>query len=235
MKNVTVGIIGGTHGMGRWFATLLQKEGCKVHVWGRKTAMSIEDLVAPCNVIVVAVPISATASLIKQFGPLLREDMLLMDLTSLKKEPVELMAASTRAEVIGCHPLFGPALDDPAGQNVVLCPVRGGRWLPWLREILTKNGLVVIEKNPEEHDKMMAVVQALNHLNTITLGTAIAATGIPLSEINKFSTPIFRAKMEIVKKYSPKARNFTRTSSVKIPILIKCWNSTKKRWLISAV
>jgi prephenate dehydrogenase len=82
---------------------------------------------------------------------------------------------------------------------------------------------------------MMAVVQALNHLNTITLGTAIAATGIPLSEINKFSTPIFRAKMEIVKKYSPKARNFTRTSSVKIPILIKCWNSTKKRWLISAV
>jgi prephenate dehydrogenase len=47
---------------------------------------------------------------------------------------------------------------------------------------------------------MMAVVQALNHLNTITLGMTIAATGIPLSEINKFSTPIFRTKMEIVKK-----------------------------------
>ena len=200
MENVTVGIIGGTHGMGRWFACLLQKEGCEVFVWGRKTAMSIDDLVKLCNVIVIAVPISATASMIKRVGPLMREDALLMDLTSLKKEPVELMAANTRAEVIGCHPLFGPALTDAAGQNVVLCPARGSRWFSWLKRILKKNGLVVIKKNPEDHDRMMAVVQALNHLNTITLGMTIAATGIPLSEINKFSTPIFRTKMEIVKK-----------------------------------
>jgi prephenate dehydrogenase len=196
--------------------------------------MSIDDLVKLCNVIVIAVPISATASMIKRVGPMMREDALLMDLTSLKKEPVELMAANSRSEVIGCHPLFGPAQDDATGQNVVLCPARCSRWLPWLKGILEKNGLVVIEKNPEDHDRMMAVVQALNHLNTITLGMAIAATEIPLSEINKFSTPIFRTKMEIVKKYLPKTRNFTRTSLMKIQILIKCWNSTKKLWPISA-
>jgi prephenate dehydrogenase len=200
MKNVTAGIIGGTHGMGRWFASFLQKEGCVVHVWGRKTAMSIDELAGLCNVVVVAVPISATAAMIKKVGPLLREDMLLMDLTSLKKEPVELMEANTRAEVIGCHPLFGPTLTDAAGQNVVLCPIRRGRWLSWLKRILQKNGLAIIESNPEEHDKMMAIVQALNHFNTITLGRVIAETGIPLSAVNKFSTPLFRTKMEIVKK-----------------------------------
>jgi prephenate dehydrogenase len=60
--------------------------------------------------------------------------------------------------------------------------------------------LVVLETAPDEHDKMMAIVQALNHLNTIILGMVIAETDIPLAEINKFSTPIFKTKMEIIKK-----------------------------------
>jgi prephenate dehydrogenase len=123
-----------------------------------------------------------------------------MDLTSLKKEPVELMLANSRADVIGCHPLFGPPLKDVQGLNVVLCPARSGKWLVWLKNILDKNGLIVMEKTPEEHDKMMAIVQVLNHLNTISLGIVLADTGIPLAEINKFSTPIFQTKVEIIKK-----------------------------------
>jgi prephenate dehydrogenase len=200
MKKISVGIIGGTGGMGRWFADLLQKEGYPVLISSRKTAMSIADIAKRCQVVVVSVPISATARIIKQVGPMLTEDQLLMDLTSLKKEPVDLMLACSKADVIGCHPLFGPALADASGQNVVLCPARGNHWLPWLNNIWKKNGLVVLERTPEEHDALMAIVQALNHLNTISLGLAIAETGIELTEINKFSTPIFQTKIGIVKK-----------------------------------
>jgi prephenate dehydrogenase len=200
MKNATVGIIGGTGGMGHWFASLLTKEGCTVYVTGRKTALTAAQAADICNVIVIAVPIAVTSEVIQQIGPLLTEEKLLMDLTSLKKKPVEVMLASTRAEVIGCHPLFGPALDDAVGQNIVLCPVRGESWLFWLKNILKKNGLAILERTPDEHDKIMAVVQVLNHLNTITLGMTLAAADVPLSEIGKFSTPIFRTKMEIVKK-----------------------------------
>jgi len=57
-----------------------------------------------------------------------------------------------------------------------------------------------MEKTPEEHDEMMAIVQVLNHLNTISLGLVLAETGIPLPEINKFSTPIFQTKVESIKK-----------------------------------
>ena len=200
MKDITVGIIGGTGGMGRWFADLLQKEGYPVHVWGRKSAMDINELAALCNVIVIAAPISATAAMIERVGPLVPEGSLLMDLTSLKKEPVDLMMANSRADVIGCHPLFGPGVDDPTGENVILCPARGQRWLAWLRNVLEKNGLVVTEKTPGEHDKIMAIVQVLNHLNTISLGLALAGTGVSLEEISKCATPIFKTKLEIVKK-----------------------------------
>jgi len=200
MKKIKVGIIGGTKGMGRWFAHLLKNEGCTVHVCGRKTKLGINDLARLCNVIVVAVPISATADIIKQVGPLLAKDALLMDLTSLKREPVELMLKNSRAEVIGCHPLFGPQLKDASGQNVILCPARGKKWMGWLKGVFKKNKMNVLEATPEKHDKMMAIVQALNHLNTIILGMALAETNIPLEEISKFSTPIFKTKLEIIKK-----------------------------------
>ena len=200
MKTINVGIIGGTKGMGQWFAGLLQKENCTVHICGRKTALRINEMAKICNVVVVAVPISATADIIKQVGPLLAKDTLLMDLTSLKKEPVKLMLANSPAEVIGCHPLFGPDLTDVSGQNIVLYPARGNEWFPWIKNICEKNKLVVLETAPDEHDKMMAIVQALNHLNTIILGMALAETDIPLTEITKFSTPIFKTKLEIIKK-----------------------------------
>jgi prephenate dehydrogenase len=200
MKKIKVGIIGGTNGMGRWFAGLLKKEGCAVHVCGRKTKMGINDLARLCNVLVVAVPISSTSDIIKKVGPLLAKDKLLMDLTSLKKEPVKLMLANSSAEVVGCHPLFGPQLKDMSGQNVILCPARGKKWFSWLKSVFKKNKLAVWEETPEKHDKMMAVIQMLNHFNTISLGMALAKTNITCEELNKFSTPIFRIKLDIIRK-----------------------------------
>jgi prephenate dehydrogenase len=200
MKEISVGVIGGTHGMGEWFARLLRRQGYPVWVCGRKTRLGINDLVRRCNVIVVAVPISATAEVIRQVGPLLPEDKLLMDLTSLKKEPVGLMLAHSKAEVIGCHPLFGPRLHDVSGQNVILCPARGSRWRRWLKGVFKKGKLRVWECAPAKHDKMMAVVQGLTHFNTLALGLALANTDISFKDIHRFSTPIFRMKMEIIRK-----------------------------------
>jgi len=200
MKNITIGIIGGTNGMGRWLARLLGAQGFPVHVTGRKTPMTAGDVAGCCDVVVVSVPIAATAGVIAEVGPLLKKEQLLMDLTSLKKEPVALMLASSDAEVVGCHPLFGPSATQAAGHNIVLCRGRGNAWYDWMKHIFEKTGYTLLERTPDEHDRMMAIVQALNHFNTITLGMAIAETGIGLAEVNQFSTPIFKTKMEIVKK-----------------------------------
>lgn len=186
--------------MGRWFAGLLRKEGCSVYVCGRKTKMGIDDLARLCDVLVVAVPISVTSETIKKVGPLLTKDKLLMDLTSLKKEPVKMMLAHCRAEVVGCHPLFGPQLKNVSGQNVILCPARGKKWFAWLKSVFRRNKLAIRVETPEEHDKMMAVIQALNHFNTISLGIALAKTNIHYEELKRFSTPIFRTKLDIIRK-----------------------------------
>ncbi len=223
MKDITVGVIGGTRGMGRWFARLLHREGFKVYICGRKTKRTAADLVTTCNVIVVSVPIAATAGVISEVGPRMGVGSLLMDLTSLKKEPVELMLSCSSADVVGCHPLFGPSLKNIRGQNVVLCPARGRKWLLWLQNLFVRKGLNVLKRTPEEHDKMMSIVQAFNHLNTIEFALGLAATGIPLAEISVFSTPVFQSKVATVKKL------FTENPGLYTDIIIR--NTSKEKIL----
>jgi prephenate dehydrogenase len=200
MDKFSVGIIGGTGGIGRWFADFFRQEGHAVHVTGRTTGMDIPDLAMACQVIIVSVPIGVTAEVIRRVGPFLKEEALLMDLTSLKAEPVRAMLSSSSSEVLGLHPLFGPGVHSLEGQNIVLCPGRGERWRPRIRELMEGKGARVVVTTPERHDEIMAIVQGLNHLNTIVLGFVMRETGVKEEDLEKFTTPIFRAKMEIMER-----------------------------------
>jgi prephenate dehydrogenase len=200
MKDVVIGIIGGTGGMGRWFAALLRSEGYTVHCAGRRDGLRPEEMAHVCNVVVVTVPIDVTREVIEKVGPLMPPESLLMDLTSLKEEPVRAMLESSGCEVIGCHPLFGPAITSLTGYNVILCPGRGNLWFPWLKAILEKNQAVVTVTTPEAHDRMMSVVQVLNHLHTIHLGLVLSREQLTVEELRYWSTPVFDQKLEMIRK-----------------------------------
>jgi prephenate dehydrogenase len=200
MKEIQVGIIGGTRGMGKWFADYLLAQGCSVHVTGRSSGMTKAEMAAACQVVVVSVPISVTVNIIGEIGPLLPEESLLMDLTSLKAASVAAMVEYSAAEVIGCHPLFGPQVASLKNQHIVLCPVRSVKWLPWLKEILEKGGALLAETTPEKHDELMSVVQGLNHFNTIMMGLVLSKIAAPIVQIAPFTTPLFNEKLNMVEK-----------------------------------
>jgi prephenate dehydrogenase len=193
-----IGIIGGAGGIGRWFAAFFEQAGYTVHVSGQASGLRPAEMAAVCPVIIVSVPIGVTQAVIRDVGPHMKQESLLMDLTSLKAGPVRAMLEASASEVIGLHPLFGPGVPSLEGQNVVLCPARGERWLPWVRDTLGKKGATLIETTPERHDEIMAIVQALNHLNTLVLGLSIREAGISREELERFSTPLFRARLEAV-------------------------------------
>lgn len=200
MNDFQIGIIGGTGGIGRWFASFLRAEGYPVHVVGRSEGMPIPELADRCRVVIIAVPIAATLDVIRCVGPHLPSDALLMDFTSLKEEPVREMLKATAAEVVGCHPLFGPDCPSLAGQNIVLCPGRGDRWLKRMEVLFKTGGACVTVTTPAEHDRMMALVQGLTHLDTILLGLTLRDSGMEASALDAFSTPVFRTKRAIVEK-----------------------------------
>jgi len=150
--------------------------------------MDIPDLAMACQVIIVSVPIGVTSDVIRRVGPFLKEDALLMDLTSLKAEPVRVMLSSSSSEVIGLHPLFGPGYPPLRGRTSFFVPAAasagipgsghtGGKWS-------ARRG-----DNTERHDEIMAIVQGLNHLNTIALGLVLQEMGMKEKDLERFTTP----------------------------------------------
>ena len=123
----TIAIIGGHGGMGRCFEHLFNLLGHEVLVADIDTERTGQEIAAEADVVMIAVNIESTLEVIKQIGPACREDALLLDITSIKQEPVEAMLRCTNCSVIGTHPLFGPTLHSLQGQRIVLTPARTGR------------------------------------------------------------------------------------------------------------
>jgi prephenate dehydrogenase len=69
-----------------------------------------------------------------------------------------------------------------------------------VKELFLSRGARLVEASPERHDELMAFVQGLTHLNTITMGLALRDAGIPQAELEKFSTPIFRTRLACIEK-----------------------------------
>ncbi len=208
----TVAVIGGEGGMGRCMAGLFADLGHAVMVADVSTELTPVEAARSADVVVISVPIGVTEEVIRQIGPHVREDGLLMDVTSIKERPVRAMLEATRASVVGTHPMFGPGVHTLVGQRVVVCPGRGEEWREWVRSMLSARGLVVTDATPEEHDRVMAIVQVLNHYHTQVLGLTLSRMGVPLERSLEFTSPVYLLELYVT------ARHFGQSPDLYGPI-----------------
>ena len=190
-RQQTVAIIGGQGQMGRCMQRLFADLGHAVIIADLDTNLTPRDAAAAADVVVISVPIDATVDVIRELGPRVREESLLMDVTSIKTEPMKAMLEASRASVVGTHPLFGPSVHSLQGQRMVLTPGRGEKWHEWLGQMLRARGLLLVEATPEEHDRAMAVVQVLTHFATEVMGKALADIGVPLETTLNYTSPVY--------------------------------------------
>jgi prephenate dehydrogenase len=195
---VKVGIIGGTGRMGGFFAPVFERHGHEVMVSGRTTTVTGRDLARSCDLVIVSVPIRDTVRVIGEVAPLMGGDQVLADFTSVKEGPVQAMLAS-RSHVLGMHPMFGPSVPSLRDQTVIITPARcDARRVQWILDLLKEEGATVTTTTPEEHDRMMAVVQGLIHFVTLMVAETVRRTGIdPLSTL-PFTSPVYRMEMGLV-------------------------------------
>ena len=194
-----VGIVGGTGRMGSWFGDLLDQLGFEVLRTDRKTRLRPEEMAPNCDVVVISVPISSTVGVIKKIGPLVLDNSLLMDLTSIKKRPMKAMLKYSSAQVVGVHPLFGPDVAEDHQARVVLCPGRGEQWLDWITGVFQKAGFRVTILAPEKHDHIMGIVQGVNHFSTLVLALCISQSGIEPENLVQCSTQTFNQGLDRIR------------------------------------
>jgi len=193
-----VGIIGGTGKLGGLFRKIFEEEGFEVLVSSRTTSLSKEELIRKSDIIIVSVPIKSTIPVIREITPFIKEGKLLMDLTSLKVGPINEMLKS-KADVLGAHPLFAPSIGDVRGQTIILCPQRisNKELYQKVNFILTNRGANIVEMTPEEHDKMMAVIQGLTHFSAIALCHCMKDLNFDIKKSFECTSPVYRLTLDM--------------------------------------
>jgi prephenate dehydrogenase len=192
------GIIGGTGKMGKLFVPVFERAGYEVLTSGRSTTTTPEEIAATCDLVIVSVPIRNTVRVIRKIAPLLKKGQLLCDFTSLKTKPIEAMLESA-ADVVGLHPMFGPTVSSLKSQTIIVCPARvDDRKLNDLVAIFRNEGARCTIATPEEHDRMMAVVQGLTHYVTLCMAESIRRLKIDIESTGEFTSPVYQIELSLI-------------------------------------
>jgi prephenate dehydrogenase len=146
-----------------------------------ETAGSIAEAAEGAELVIVAVPTSATASVAAEVGPTLEPGAILTDVASVKSGVVEALQASARAEVhvIGGHPMAGSHEHGAAhasvelflGASYLLTPTTHTDPQAYrvLHRLVSRIGARPLAVDPAHHDALAAVVSHLPQLAATTL------------------------------------------------------------------
>ena len=194
----TIGIIGGTGQMGQWFQRFFAPAGYEVLISGRSTSLTYEQCIAQSDAVIINVPIKHTVDTIKQVGRWFRPGQLIADNTSIKTQPVAAMLEAVPAgvEVLGMHTVFGPAVANLNGQNVVFTrTVTSGELSHEFENIFYKYGAKITYTDPETHDRQMAFHQNLEHFTKLVLAQVLCNQFEDPFEMDSYSSPNSRTSL----------------------------------------
>ena len=207
-------ILGGTGETGSWFARYFKEKGFDVAVWGPSGKVAVAEAlgvryahdkmkaIEESDIVLISVLIEKTIEVIREAAPHMHAGSLLMDVTSVKSGPVKAMKtfAPKGVEVLGSHPMFGPTMPTLCGQTIILTPVEGKseKWLSVMRSLFESDGAHIEILDADEHDEIMAVVQALTHFAYISIGATLRALDFDVERSRKFMSPVYEIMIDFV-------------------------------------
>ena len=190
--------------MGGSFALALKRAGLVKRVVGyskspstteRARQMGVIDVEAPsallavsgADIVLLAVPVSATEATFKAIRHLITANTLVMDVGSTKRDVVD-AARRVLRDNVGCfvpaHPITGKELSGVehadvnlyTGKQVILTPIERTYTAQLNKAISlwTAMGCNVVQMSPQAHDAAYAAVSHLPHLIAFTLMNSIS-------------------------------------------------------------
>jgi prephenate dehydrogenase len=189
--------------MGGSFALALKKAGLVKRIVGyskspstteRARQMGIIDVEAPSalmavsgsDLVLLAVPVSATEASFKAIKHLITPNMLIMDVGSTKRDVVDASRRVLKEHAgvfVAAHPITGKEVSGVEhadvnlyfGKQVILTPIERTQTLQLKKavDLWTALGCQVLQMSPEAHDAAYAAVSHLPHLIAFALMNAI--------------------------------------------------------------
>jgi len=191
---------------------------------------SLNDVLSR-RIIILAVPMENLKEVLSKIKGRILPHSLVLDICSLKMFSTKLMKEilPKDIELIGTHPLFGPqsARKSIKGMKIALCNIRARKTtLERVRLFCKSLDLKVFIETPEEHDRQMAVSQALTHfigqvakkmkIKRVELGTKTFDDLMNIIDIIKNDTKPLFENMQTMNPFAGKIRNKFIVESVKL-------------------
>ena len=206
-----IGIIGGSQGLGSWFVKFFTDQGFDTSFSSQDSLSQYPsnlDLVKACDLIVVSVPISVMATVLTEIFPHLH-GKILVEVCSVKKFLIDRFQqlASEHPQVhcqfYSIHPMFSNRIDGLLGQTLIFThsyhpdePFKA-----WFKGLFSAQQAVWHEVDYVYHDKVMGVVQGLNHFNVFVSAKTLRETGLTLDTVKAFSSPAYRIFLVFFTRY----------------------------------
>ena len=165
--------------MGVWFVKFCRENGEEVILADRKQEKLVKlgrelevetadfaTAVKKADNVMICVSIDAFEDVVKKIAPFVREGQTVVDICSVKEQPVKIMHKYIeKALILGTHPVFGPGSQGVQHKAYILTPTNAkerkfaAKYKSWLEKV----GARVFIMSPEKHDKLMSVVLGLPH------------------------------------------------------------------------
>jgi prephenate dehydrogenase len=218
-----VGLIGGSLGLAlRASGFASEVVGWDIDVSASNTALqrgaldavsgSPEEAVQGADLVVLAVPISATIPLLKTVAPFLGDDTVVTDVGGTKARIVREADSIIPGKVVGGHPMAGSEVSGISAASADL--FEGAAWIITVTEETKRHDILVVKKmvhsvkaiprvcSPEEHDALVASLSHLPHILAFGL-TQTVSDRVP-AEWGDLAAGSFRDGTRVAKS-NPKA------------------------------
>ncbi|KZX10809.1 prephenate dehydrogenase [Methanobrevibacter curvatus] len=242
-----IAVLGGTDGLGKTIAKFLKKEGFELLITGQNTSKgekAAKELglqfsndnkltASKSDIIIIAVPIDKIENVIQEIANFLKPNSLVIDVGSIKEKPAKAMVKylPKNHEFIPIHPIFGPRTTSLKGQVMVLTPLKKGKWYFKIINYLKNHQVKVIETSPEEHDKMMGIVQVLTHFSYISTAYALKKLKVDIKKTREFASPIYNLMVDIIGRIvsqNPELTYSIQKDNLKGKIIRECFLNASK-------
>lgn len=197
---MNIHFVGGDGGMGRLYTPLLQKNGHRVICSNEQTS-DVVQRTQESELTLLATPLATLQPLIKMLGP---HAGALVDLASVKEEPLDYMRAFCRGEYMSLHPLYGPDVPSIGGRIIALSTTsKPGSLCNALLDTLQQEGAVPYQIAPDVHDRVVCgVLQNLRARVLHAYGSMLLGTGMPFRTLHTLSPPPTQTLIELLARQS---------------------------------
>ncbi len=199
----TIGIIGGAGSMGRWFRNFWESIGLEVLICDKNEGISLAELCARAEVVLLSVPMTQSPVIAKELYPLLKRNQLVVENCSIKGVilPELLDFSPSGVEVLGIHTMFGGEAASLRGENIIVTKTdRSGPKAQAFEDLLYKYGAIITYASVKEHDRQAAFQQSLVHFAALCLADIMKDSFENPASLEPFSTPNSRSLLQIIRR-----------------------------------